>query len=173
MKNILWKRLIYHGKDLGDYYLVSNTGEIKNTKTGKVRKKNINHEGYYFVCISLGSRSIKPCIKIHRAVAETFLENKYNLPTINHKDCNKLNNNVDNLEFCTYQHNAQHAVDNNLIKFNPIKKKIIRLDDMFEFESISAAGTYVNRQNPDCARKNISRALNSNGTAYGSKWAYI
>lgn len=172
MKNVIWKRMIYHGKDLGNYYLVSNTGEIKGIKTGKIRKKNINHEGYYFVGVSLGSRDIKPCIKVHRAVAETFLENVENLPVINHKDGNKLNNNVDNLEFCTYQYNTQHAVENDLINFTPVRRKIIRLIDMFEFESVTEAGLSINGLNPERARKNISRALNNDGFAYGSKWAY-
>ena len=63
MNNIIWKRMIYHDKDLGDYYLISNKGEIKGVKTGKVRKKNINHEGYYFVCVSLGSRNKKPLME--------------------------------------------------------------------------------------------------------------
>lgn len=174
MSEVIWKRMIYHGKDLGDYYLVSNTGEIKGVKTGKIRKKNINHEGYYFVCVSLGSREEKPLIKVHRAVAETFLDNFNNYPVINHKDGNKLNNFVDNLEFCTQQQNIQHAVENNLFKHNkPIKKKIIRLVDGLKFESVTEAGLYVNGRNPEMARKNISRALNNNGTAYGSKWIYI
>lgn len=117
---IIWKRLIYHGKDLGDFYMVSNTGEIKGVKSGRIRKKNINHEGYYFVGISLGSRHDKPCVKIHRAVAETFIVNTENHPVINHIDGNKLNNNVLNLEFCTHAHNTQHAIDNGLLKFRPI-----------------------------------------------------
>ncbi len=57
MNNIIWKRMIYQGKDLGDYYLVSNTGEIKGVKTGKIRKKNINHEGYYFICVTVKPKS--------------------------------------------------------------------------------------------------------------------
>lgn len=173
MNEIIWKRLIYHGKDLGDYYLVSNTGEIKGVKTGKIRKKNINHKGYYFVCVSLGSRDIKPCIKIHRAVAETFLCNLNNYPIINHKDGNKLNNNINNLEFCTYQYNTQHAIENNLMNYNPPKRKIIRLIDMLEFNSITEAGISINALDPEKARKNISRALNNNGFAYGSRWSYI
>lgn len=116
MNDVIWKRMIYHGKDLGDYYLVSNTGEIKGVKTRKIRKKNINRQGYYFVCVSLGNKEERPLIKVHRAVAETFLENPNNYPVINHKDGNKLNNNFNNLEFCTYQHNTQHAYDSNLIK---------------------------------------------------------
>lgn len=127
MSEIIWKRMIYHGKDLGDFYLVSNTGEIKGVKTGKIRKKNINHEGYYFVVISLGSRENKPLIKIHRAVAETFIGNPNDLPVINHKDGNKLNNNVENLEFCTYRYNAKHAVQIGLMTnehcFVPIRCK--------------------------------------------------
>ena len=178
MNEVVWKRMIYHGVDLGDYYLVSNTGEIKGIKTGKIRKKNINHEGYYFVCVSLGSRENKPLIKIHRAVAETFLENPNNYPVINHKDGDKLNNHIDNLEFCTYQQNTQHAIENNLFVFTYdsiplLKKKIIRLIDGLEFESVTDAGAYINELNPEKARKNISRALNKNGEAYGSKWAYV
>ena len=173
MNNIIWKRMIYHGKDLGDYYLVSNYGEIKGVKTGKIRKKNINHEGYYFVCISLGSRNKKPLIKVHRAVAETFLNNSNNYPVINHKDGNKLNNYIENLEFCTHQENTIHAVQNNLIDYNPVKKKILRVNDGLIFNSITEAGIFINKNSYNKARANISRALNKNGTAYGSKWAYL
>ena len=118
--------MIYHGNDLGDYYLVSNTGEIKGVKTGKIRKKNINHQGYYFVSVSLGSRNEKPCIKIHRAVAETFLKNTENYPVINHKDGDKLNNCVDNLEFCTYHDNSQHASEHELFGY---MKKVVCLNN--------------------------------------------
>lgn len=173
MSNVIWKRMIYHGKDLGDYYLVSNTGEIKGVKTGKIRKKNINHEGYYFVCISLGSRTNKPLIKVHRAVAETFLENTNNLPIINHKDGNKLNNDVNNLEFCTQQYNVQHAIENNLLDINAKRKRIMRLCDMKEFNSIAESALLHNNEYPQRAIKNISNALCRNGTAYGSKWAYL
>lgn len=110
-----WKRMIYHDKDLGDFYLVSNLGQIKGVKSGKVRSRNINHEGYYFVGISLGNRQTKSCIKVHRAVAETFIANPNNYPVINHIDGNKLNNCVDNLEWCTQADNTRHAWDNGLI----------------------------------------------------------
>lgn len=173
MKNVVWKRLIYHGKDLGDYYLVSNYGEIKGVKTGKIRKKNVNHEGYYFVCVSLGSRDNKPLIKVHRAVAETFLDNPNNYPAINHKDGNKLNNYVENLEFCTYQENTIHAVKKHLINYDSVKKKILRLDDGLIFNSITEAGRFIDINNYGKTSANISRALNKNGTAYGSKWAYL
>ncbi len=173
MENIIWKRMIYHGKDLGNYYFVSNTGEIKGTKTGIIRKKNTNHEGYYFVCISLGSRNNKPLIKVHRAVAETFLDNPCNYPVINHKDGNKLNNNFNNLEWCTHQQNTEHAFSNGLMSNNTAKRKVVRLCDMLEFDSITEAGRFVNQSKADVACSNIRRALKNNGNAYGSKWAYI
>jgi hypothetical protein len=135
-EKVIWKRMIYHGEDLGDFYLVSNIGDIKGVKTGKIRSKNINHEGYYFVSVSLGSRDIKPCIKVHRAVAETFLDNPNNYPMINHKDGNKLNNHVENLEFCTNQENIMHALYNDLLTQS---EKLICLNTMEVFPSVSAA----------------------------------
>ena len=110
-----WRRLIYQGKDYGNWYEVYNYGEIRNSKTKKVRKKNILKTGYYFVSGSLGSRKNKITFKVHKAVAETFINNLNNFPIINHKDGNKLNNRIDNLEWCTAQYNVQHAFDNGLI----------------------------------------------------------
>lgn len=109
MKEI-WKRLHYHGKDYGDWYEVSNSGNIRNAKTHKIRKLNVSKTGYYFVTCSLGSRQNKILFKVHRAVAESFILNPDNLPCINHIDGNKLNNSVNNLEWCTMKYNTNHAV---------------------------------------------------------------
>lgn len=168
-----WKRLIYHGEDLGDYYLISDTGEIKNSKTNLIRKKNINHEGYYFVSVSLGSRENKPCIKIHRAVAETFIPNPQGLPVINHKDGDKLNNSIENLEWCTYSENLQHAYAMGLIHITTCKK-ICQIDIntgkiINYFNSIAEARKFLNKGNSgsigDCLRGRIK-------SAYGYKWKY-
>lgn len=112
----IWKRLIYQGKDYGDFYEVSNYGNIRNSKTRKVRRNNILKKGYYFVNGSLGSRENKITFRVHKAVAESFIDNPNNLPMVNHKDGNKLNNYIGNLEWCTNAENVQHAYDNNLIK---------------------------------------------------------
>lgn len=114
----IWARLIYQNNDYGDYYEISNYGEIRNSKTKRVRKKNISKSGYYFVSVSLGSRSNKATFKNHKAVAETFIPNPNNLPVPNHKDGNKLNNHVDNLEWCTHEENMQHAYAHNLVPYN-------------------------------------------------------
>ena len=118
MKEI-WKRLIYHGEDYGDWYEVSNIGNIRNARTHRVRKLNVLQKGYAFVGVSLGSRDNKPMFKVHRAVAETFIPNPNNLPVINHIDGNKLNNSVENLEWCTHQENTIHAMENGLRKPQP------------------------------------------------------
>lgn len=111
----IWKRLIYQGKDYGDFYEISNYGKIRNGKTHKVRRNNVNHNGYYFVSGSLGSRENKITFRVHKAVAESFIDNPDNLPMVNHKDGNKLNNHIENLEWCTNAENLQHAAKNNLL----------------------------------------------------------
>lgn len=111
-----WKGLKYKGIDYSDYYAVSSYGNIKSNKTGIVRKLHIGKTGYYVVALTFGSRCSKKTIRVHRAVAESFIQNPDKKETINHIDGNKLNNNVENLEWCTYKENSVHAVENNLIK---------------------------------------------------------
>lgn len=53
---------------------------------------------------------------VHRLVANLYLQNKYNLPDVNHIDGNKLNNNFSNLEWTTKSDNSKHAFDNGLLK---------------------------------------------------------
>jgi hypothetical protein len=113
-----WKRMIYNGVDYGDLYLITEDGEVMGVKTGIIRSKSINHEGYYFITISNGKRN-KKTIKIHRAVAENFVEGKSDGLIVNHIDGNKLNNNYKNLEWCTTLDNNHHAVKIGLWKWSP------------------------------------------------------
>ena len=111
----LWKR---HPKYSN--YMISNQGRVKhltyvNNKTIKERLLcgSLHNDGYIFVSICLGNSKYKQIPK-HRLVAETWIENPNNKPEINHKDGNKQNNSIDNLEWCTSSENQQHAVDNML-----------------------------------------------------------
>ncbi len=110
-----WRRMIYHGSDLGDYYLISDHGDILGIKTHHIRKQLLSDNGYKMCSVSLGCRERKVCVRVHRAVAETFIPNPENKPEVNHLDGNKLNNCVDNLEWVTGSENMIHASENGLL----------------------------------------------------------
>lgn len=112
-----WKPLIYRGEDFSDLFEVSNTGKIKNKKTGKERTLLVNHQGYLYCLISRG-RKRKVAVKVHRAVAENFIDGEKTL-CIDHIDGNKLNNRSDNLEFVTTKENNNRAINKGL--FDPFK----------------------------------------------------
>ena len=95
-----WKNIQYG-------YKISNQGRVKNPQ-GKILGGSTHKDSYRFVTIK-GKQ-----IPIHRIVAENFIENKYDKPFVNHKDGNKMNNSVDNLEWVTQQENIQHSYKNKL-----------------------------------------------------------
>ena len=115
MSNITWKTLVYNGETY-DKFEISNNGQLKNVETGTIYKQHINKEGYNQVCVSLGGRNKKKVFKIHKAVAETFIENPENKNTVNHIDGNKNNNSYKNLEWATLSENIKHAFDTGLNK---------------------------------------------------------
>ena len=102
-----WKQIEIDG-EVYDNYEVSNGGKVRNAKTGKILKTRIGSDGYEIVDIRKNGKT--KTIRIHRVVGLMFLENEDNLPYLNHKDQNKLNNHVDNLEYCTAQYNILYSV---------------------------------------------------------------
>lgn len=97
-------------------YKIYCDGTVVNSKGLKLQPTKSN-SGYYYVTLYNEGVPIK--YYVHRLVAEHFLEPS-NLTKVNHKDCNKLNNNLSNLEWCSTSQNTQHAYDNCLI----IKQKV-------------------------------------------------
>ncbi|WP_298061776.1 HNH endonuclease signature motif containing protein [uncultured Rikenella sp.] len=89
-------------------YEITKDGQIINKHNNHILKPQPNGKGYLRVII--GHKRYF----VHRLVAEKYLENKDNKPQINHKDGNKLNNSIYNLEFVTNQENRNHAIKNGL-----------------------------------------------------------
>ena len=106
-------------KGLPDY-LINQEGKVFSTKTKRFLKPQLSNKGHLFVQVRIEGHH-KGCF-IHRLVAETFIPNPNNFPCINHIDGNKLNNHVDNLEWCTIRENNKHALENGLAGIPRITK---------------------------------------------------
>lgn len=172
-----WKDI----KGFEGYYQVSNKGNVrsldriitckngsKRNRKGKMIKPGIETCGYSFVQLSNGEKSIYA--RVHRLVADAFIENKDSKPQVNHIDGNKQNNDVSNLEYCTHSENMLHAYKNNLRKrIFPVEMldkdsgKVLR-----SFESISEAQKYFGNSKGS----SISHCVHHKKriTAYGYKW---
>jgi hypothetical protein len=160
-------------------YSVSNFGNVMNTKTNKILKL-CNKSGYYN--ISLKNKNNYKTLKVHRLVATSFLENSENKPEVNHKDKNKLNNNVSNLEWMTRTENNQHRCKGLKITCNK-NKPILRLnltnnEVLKQYNSIEDAGKWAFENNLTSTSHNGRNAIGNcvnglSGSAYGYKWKYI
>lgn len=93
----------------GHNYEVSNHGKIRHMNTMRIIKPEVHDNKY--LRVKLNKRNYK----VHRLVGLYFISNPENKPEINHKDGNKLNNHVDNLEWVTPKENTKHALDNGLV----------------------------------------------------------
>lgn len=99
-------------KDIEGYeglYQVSNLGRVKSLKKGKILKQHDNGKGY--MQVGLWKNNKGKCYYVHRLVSEAFVDNPENKPQINHKDKNKTNNCVYNLEWVTCKENQHHKVN--------------------------------------------------------------
>lgn len=94
-------------------YFIYDNGDVVNSITGKLLDGSISEGGYKYYRLS--KDGIKHMFYCHRLVAEHFLNNPNNLPVVNHKDGNKLNNDVSNLEWVSYSDNILHAHQTGLI----------------------------------------------------------
>ena len=84
-------------------YEVSNKGNVRNVRRNTLLRLTKTNYGY--IRIGLCKNGIKTSLSVHRLVAETFIPNPDNLPMINHKDEDKTNNRVENLEWCDAKYN--------------------------------------------------------------------
>lgn len=104
---MMFKTLIYAGNQYNDFEIDEN-GTIINKKTNHIYKHSVSsHSGYLVVYLPLGKRGKVKCIRVHKAVAETFIPNPNNYPIVNHIDENKQNPKVGNLEWTSCKGNVQ------------------------------------------------------------------
>lgn len=109
-----------------EYYDVTRDGRVISKRTGKELKGCVDNAGYKKVSPRING--VKYQLKVHRLVAIKYLPNPNNLPQVNHKDGSKLNNNVENLEWCDAKHNIHHAHKNGLATNKHRKKKVMQID---------------------------------------------
>ena len=143
----IWKPI--HGYE--GYYDVSNKGRVRSYWHGTQKNRYTTDEPKILQGCSAGAYKtvclIKPGCKkentyIHRHVAEAFLENPANKLFINHKDGDKQNNDVTNLEWCTHNENMAHAYENGL---NGKCRKVRNVKTGEEFRSICEAARCAGR----------------------------
>ena len=96
-------------------YSITEDGRVFSHKYNIFRKLKKDRYGYLYLGLTTTKRKQK-FYTIHRLVALGFIDNPENLPCINHKDGNKLNNNVSNLEWCSWKYNTNHAWNLGLCK---------------------------------------------------------
>ena len=110
-----------------DDYIITEKGEIINKHNNRLVKPQKNGKGYLRVSIG------KKLMFVHRLVAQQYIPNPENKLQVNHKDGNKLNNCVDNLEWVTNQENRNHAIKNDLHFYGDrcFWSKLTRQDVMF------------------------------------------
>ena len=159
LPNEEWKKI-----ENFDNYLISNFGRIKNIKEEMLSpKKNV------YLNIELTNMGIKKYFCIHKLVGMAFIENPLNYPMVNHKDANKYNNHVDNLEWLDYAGNSQHAV-----KIGKIKtKKIIQYDLNNNIIKIWMSCTEASKS-LDISRISIWYVLKGKAKSTGGfKWKYL
>lgn len=163
-------------KEIKDYpgYFITEDGKVWSSKSNKFLSfKDVN--GYNKV--QLYHNKKRKYFFVHRLVAEAFIPNPNNLPYVNHKDENRKNNNVDNLEWCTTKYNNNYG---NRIKkmkqalLNKNGKEIAMCDIATEeiiktFPSVSEAARYLNKNHSNI----IATLKGRQKTCYGYKWRYL
>lgn len=129
-------------KDVCDGYKVSNYGRvlslakttIRGRKYDKILSASKKDNGYYTVSINGNNEYV------HRLVAKAFIDNPNNLNEINHKDEDKSNNRVDNLEWCTKSYNVSYSKSIKIKQIDPITKEVINIYDSAIRAAIAVSG---------------------------------
>lgn len=165
-----WRDVIgYEGE-----YLISNFGNVKSLNfrnTGEIRDMGIYDDRQGYKVTILHKNGVPHNHKVHRLVATAFIPNPNKLPIINHRDEDKANNYVDNLEWCTVKYNNNY--NGSMVERNKLKRRATLqydLENNFirEFESLTQI-----KDEFGFDRSAISRCCRGiQQTSYGFIWRY-
>lgn len=167
-------------KDIEGYYglyQVSNLGNVKslcqnNMKNNPIMKLCLDKCGYNV--ITLRNKGKKKTHKVHRLVAQAFIDNPNNLPFVNHKDEVKTNNVSSNLEYCDAKYNTNYGTGIKRRSYkqrfsNRNRKRVLNIDTGEVFISTMEVQRQLGYNNTA-----ISRCCNGKQkTAYDYHWKYI
>ena len=118
----IWKEI----KDFEGRYMISNYGNVKSlTRNGTLGGAIKIVEKHNYLRVRLWKNKVVKTLFVHRLVAQAFIPNPLSKQQINHKDGNKKNNHVDNLEWCSASENMEHAYKNGLRK----TRKVLQIKD--------------------------------------------
>lgn len=164
---IIWKTI-----DEFPNYDINNLGQVRNNKTGYIKKPSIGKRGYSVVSLQ---KDRKQYLKtIHRLIAKAFIDNPYNKPEINHIDGDKTNYSLDNLEWCTAQENNIHMRKTGLHKSDG-DKKVAQYDKNWNlintYKSASEAARVLNLNRADIC--SVCRGTTRLRTVGGCYWRYV
>ena len=163
----IWKRVT---KINYSNYDVSTYGNIKNIVSGKIISQHVRN-GYKAACLYNPDTKQKNTYNVHRLVTEAFLPNIDNKLFVNHKDGNRQNNNIENLEWVSPKENSKHALDTNLHKGGKCKKVLqFTMDGVYiaSFDSILEASKFTNTND----RQISSVCKGKRKSSGGFKWEY-
>ena len=150
------------------HYEIYEDGRIYSHFTNKYLKFRTDKDGYLNVSLVYNKQGNRMPFRVHRLIALKYLENVENLNIVNHKDLNKQNNNVDNLEWATVALNTQHGYNYNAYS-NIRKVKSIEVNGTIHiFPSTSHAARYYNYKNPTTIQA-ILEGRKSNPISIGSR----
>lgn len=199
----IWKDIIIekNGKlfDFTNKYEVSNLGRVRNCKRGNILTPN-KCGGY--LEIKLYKDGKMEHFYVHRLVATAFIDNPNNLPEVNHKDFDKTNNTIENLEWISREDNVKHSCNDEdkmkerkqkLSKSNKGKNKgktlseehkrkisevnatkVLCIETGHIFDSLTEASKWLGVKTIHSGQVSISNCLNGRAkTAYGYHWEYV
>lgn len=161
----IWKNVVgYEG-----VYQVSNLGNLKRLFKNKERMLSGREDKDGYIEVILSRKQSKKFCRLHRLVAEAFIPNIDNKPQVNHKDRNKKNNKVENLEWVTCSENTIHTFETGRqVRVKSIEQYSKDMKYIKEWESIKQASITLGISN-----NNISSCCSGKlGTAGGYIWKY-